>query len=55
LEDLGVDGRILLKWIFRKLDGVMDCIDVAEDRGRWRFCECSNEPSGFIKCGEFFD
>ena len=53
-EDLGVDGKIVLKWIFRKLDGVMGCIDLAEDRATWRFCECSDEPSGFIKCGEFF-
>jgi hypothetical protein len=34
LEDLGVDGRILLKSIFRKLDGVMGCIDLAEDWDR---------------------
>jgi hypothetical protein len=34
---MGVDGRILLKWIFRKRDGgCMDWIDLAEDRGRWR-------------------
>jgi hypothetical protein len=55
LEDLGVDGRILLKWIFRISVGVMGCIDLAEGRNRWRFCECSNERSGFVKCGEFFD
>jgi hypothetical protein len=29
LEDPGVDGRIILKWIFRKCDGDMDCIYVA--------------------------
>jgi len=34
LEDPGVDGRIILKWIFRKWDGSMFWIDLAEDRGR---------------------
>jgi hypothetical protein len=28
LEDTGVDGRIVLKWIFKKWDGGMDCIDL---------------------------
>ena len=32
----GVDGRIILRWIFRKWDGGMDWIDLAEDRDRWR-------------------
>ena len=37
LEDPGVDGVIILKWIFRKWNGgVMDWIDLAGDRDRWR-------------------
>jgi len=56
LEDPGVDGRIKIKWIFRKSVG-----------GTWtRFIwlrigkggghlECGNEPPGSIKCGEFLD
>jgi hypothetical protein len=36
LEDPGVDGGILLRWIFRKWDvGGMDWIDLAQDRDRW--------------------
>jgi hypothetical protein len=36
LEDPGVDGRIILKWIFERLDGGMDWINLAQDRDRWR-------------------
>jgi hypothetical protein len=35
LEDLGVHGRIILKCIFKKWDGGMDWIDMAQDRDRW--------------------
>ena len=39
LEDPGVDGRILLRWIFTKWDVGMDWIDLAQDRDRWRALE----------------
>jgi hypothetical protein len=49
--DLGVDGRIILRWIFRKWDvGLwtgLSWLRVADT------CECGNEPSGSIKWGEF--
>jgi hypothetical protein len=34
LEDPGVDGRIILRLIFRKWDGRIDWIDLAQDRDR---------------------
>ena len=36
LEDPGLDGRIILKLIFKSWDGGMDWIDLAQDRDRWR-------------------
>jgi len=36
--------------------GGMDWIELAQDRGQWAgTCDCGNEPSGSIKCGEFLD
>jgi len=35
LEDLGIDGRIVLKWIFKNWIGKgMDWIDLPQDRDR---------------------
>jgi hypothetical protein len=37
LEDPGVDGKIILKWIFERLGGGgVDWIDLAQDKDRWR-------------------
>ena len=36
--------------------GDMDWIELAQDKGQMAItCECGNEPSGSIKCGEFLD
>jgi len=38
LEGSGVDGRIILRWIFRNCDwgGGMDLIELAQNNDRWR-------------------
>jgi len=38
LEDAGIDGRIILRWIFRKCHGGggIEWIDLAGVRDRWR-------------------
>jgi hypothetical protein len=37
LGDPEVDGRIILKWIFRKLDvGGMDWIKLTQDMDKWQ-------------------
>jgi len=35
MEDLCIDGRIILRWIFRKWDGGMDNSDLGQDRDKW--------------------
>jgi hypothetical protein len=35
LKDRGVDGRIILKWIFEKRDGKHG-LDLAQDENRWQ-------------------
>jgi hypothetical protein len=43
LKDLGLDGQIILKWIFRKWYGDMGWIDLIQ-------CMDSNKLSDSIKC-----
>ena len=54
--DPGVDGRIILRWIFRKWEGVMGIgwswLRIGTGGGT---CEYGNELLGSIKCGEFLD
>ena len=46
--DLGVYGWIILGWISRRWDvGMWTGLGLADA------CECGNELSGSIKCGEF--
>jgi hypothetical protein len=53
LEDPGIDGRRILKWIFEKWDGLdRSGSGLGQVAGSF---ECGNEPSGSIKCGEFLD
>jgi hypothetical protein len=35
-EDIGVNGKIILKWILKKRDGETDWIALAQDRDRRR-------------------
>ena len=55
LQDPGVDGRIILRWIFRKWDVSVWTASGSEYGQVAVTCKCGNEPSGSIKCGEFLD
>jgi hypothetical protein len=53
--DPGVDGRLILKWIFKKWDRPctgLSWLRIGQVAGS---SECGNELPGSIKCGEFLD
>jgi len=52
LEDLGTNWRRTLKWIFKKWEGGMDWIDMAQDRACRKLLQMQYSS---IKCGEFLD
>jgi hypothetical protein len=52
LQDPCFDGKIIIRWIFRKWKGDMDWINLAQDRDNCKNC---NELSGSIKCRELAD
>ena len=53
--ELGVDGWIILGWISRRRDEGK-CTGLGWSRIETDdACECDNEPSGSVKCGEFLD
>ena len=55
-EDQDVDGKIILRWIFRIGKGLWGQDGVGSGEGQVAgACECGNELWGSIKCGEFLD
>ena len=54
LEDIGLNGTIVLKLIFKIWDGDMDWFYLAQDRDTWQaFVNAAMNLWVFIKCGEF--
>jgi hypothetical protein len=50
--DSDIDGRIILRWIFRKWEGV---VGTGWSWLRIGTCEYGNEHFGAITCGEFLN
>jgi len=57
LDDLGIDGRITLKWILRKSveRALTGLISFRTEIRLANFCESSNETLGPTMCWEFLD
>jgi hypothetical protein len=56
LEDLDVNGRIILKCILKELFCCVDWIDPTQNRGKWR-AYVKNDTNNLlsIKCVEFLN
>jgi hypothetical protein len=55
-EDPSVDGKKILRWIYRNWDGGHGLDRAGSGQKQVAgICECGNEPSGSIKCVEFID
>jgi len=50
-----VDGKIILKWVLKKLDREAGNVMIWLRIRTGNACEYSNEPSGSIQRGEFLD
>jgi hypothetical protein len=56
LEDLSLNGRIILKWVFMKWGGTAWAALIWLKKVQVTSAyECGNGPSGSIKCREFLD
>jgi hypothetical protein len=56
LEGPGVDGKIILRWIFRRWDRGIGLDLSGLGYGRVAdSCKCGNEHPCYIMCGEFLD
>ena len=53
LEDPGVDGNIILRWIFSKCEGEWIGLSWLRIGAGGGTCEWGNELSGYIKSEEF--